>query len=141
MKTAIGVLMALAITGCTSIQVSPVASGAKIQQVCIVENPKVAVSDFVDVLRDGFDRHHIATSVVSTNGARTCETTLTYTALRSWDFKPYLSHAELRLWRGGTQIGSAEYHLNGKGGFALTKWQGTKAKMDPVIDQLLQAVR
>jgi hypothetical protein len=62
---------------------------------------------------------------------------LTYTALRSWDFKPYLSHAELRLWRDGLQIGAADYHLRGKGGFSFAKWQGTKAKMDPVIDQLL----
>jgi hypothetical protein len=63
--------------------------------------------------------------------------TLTYTALRSWDFKPYLSHAELRLWKGGRQIGYAEYHLNGGGGLDLGKWRGTKAKMDPVIDKLL----
>lgn len=60
----------------------------------------------------------------------------TYTALRSWDFKPYLSHAELRLWHDGTQIGFAEYHLNGGGGFDLGKWRGTNAKMDPVIDKL-----
>lgn len=63
--------------------------------------------------------------------------TLTYTALRHWDMKPYLTHAELRLWRDGKQIGFAEYHLNGNGGFDLGKWRGTKAKMDPVIDQLL----
>jgi hypothetical protein len=35
------------------------------------------------------------------------------------------------------QIGFAEYHLNGKGGYDFGKWRGTKSKMDPVIDQLL----
>lgn len=51
--------------------------------------------------------------------------------------KPYLSHAELQLHRAGQQVASAEYHLRGKGGFSLTKWAGTKSKMDPVIDELL----
>jgi hypothetical protein len=131
------VTFAVAITGCTSVNVRPVASSVQLHNVCIVNNPKVIVSDFVSVLRDGFNRHNIATSVVDQAQANSCVVTLTYTALRSWDFKPYLSHAELRLWRGGTQIGFAEYHLNGGGGFDLGKWRGTKAKMDPVIDKLL----
>jgi len=51
--------------------------------------------------------------------------------------KPYLTHAELRLWEGGKQIGFAQYHLNGNGGLDLGKWRSTQAKMDPVIDELL----
>lgn len=138
MRTALAVVIAVAISGCTSVQVSPV-DATDIKQVCIVENPRVEVTDFVDVLRDGFSRHNIPTSVVSADAAKSCEVTLTYTALRHWDLKPYLSHAELRMWRNGVQIGSAEYHLNGGGGFDMAKWAGTKAKMDPVIDQLLQS--
>jgi len=130
-------IVALAVAGCTSVTVRPVAASVQLHNVCIVNNPKVIVSDFVPVLRDGFARHHIATSVVDQSQAQSCVVTVTYTALRSWDFKPYLSHAELRLWRGGMQIGFAEYHLNGKGGYDLGKWRGTKSKMDPVIDQLL----
>ena len=49
----------------------------------------------------------------------------------------YLHHAELRLEKNGNKIGYAEYHLNGKGGLSLTKWQSTKTKMDPIVDQLL----
>jgi hypothetical protein len=129
--------VALIAAGCTSINVKPVAPTAGLQSVCIVNNPKVKVSDFISVLRDGFSRHNIATSVVEQSQAQACDVTLTYTALRSWDFKPYISHAELRLWRGGTLIGSADYHLRGKGGLALTKWGSTRKKMDPVIDRLL----
>jgi hypothetical protein len=127
----------MAVAGCTSVTVRPVENRAALQKVCIVQNSKVTVSDFVSVLQDGFSRHDIATAVVEPAQAGTCDATLTYTALRSWDFKPYISHAELRLWQGGKQIGSADYHLNGKGGFALTKWGSTREKMDPVIDQLL----
>ena len=137
MKHQLMLAAAVAVAGCTSISVSPVAKTAEVKSVCIINNPKVAVSDFTSVLRDGFSRNGIATSIVDESQARGCDVTLTYTALRSWDFMPYLSHAELRLWRGGMQIGSADYHLNGKGGLSLTKWASTKEKMDPVIDQLL----
>ena len=65
-------------------------------------------------------------------------TLLTYTALRAWDFSPYLSRAELRLEKNGMKVAEAEYHLRGKGGYSLMKWEGTKSKMDPVIEQLLK---
>ena len=137
MKAKIALVATIAFSGCTSVNVRPVDNVASLQNVCIVRNPQVTVSDFISVLQDGFNRHNVATTVVEQNQANTCDVTLTYTALRSWDFKTYISHAELRLWRAGRQIGSADYHLKGKGGFALTKWGSTKEKIDPVIDQLL----
>lgn len=128
---------ALMLSGCTAVDVRPVATQS-LDTVCIVNNPAVIVDDFVDVVRDGFSRHGIATHVVQDQSAPDCPTTLTYTARRSWDMAPYLVHAEMRLWQGGRQIGYGEYHLRGKGGFALTKWQGTRTKMDPVLDQMLE---
>jgi hypothetical protein len=43
------------------------------------------------------------------------------------------------LWleKDGRQIGYGEYHLIGKGGLSLMKWEETKTKMDPMIDALL----
>lgn len=125
------------LAACTSVNVRPLSSSTALRQVCIVKNPKVTVSDFVPALQDGFNRHEIVTLVVDESQAGKCDVTLTYTALRSWDFKPYLSHAELRLWRGGRQIGSADYHLKGKGGLTFSKFGSTREKMDPVIDSLL----
>ncbi|NII12177.1 Sbal_3080 family lipoprotein [Oleiagrimonas sp. C23AA] len=137
MKKHLALLSLMALAGCTSVNVRPVPASEHIANVCIIDNPKVIVSDFVPVLRDGFNRHNIATSVVDQQRSASCNVTLTYTALRSWDFSPYLSHAELRLWRDGRQIGYAEYHLNGKGGLDLGKWKSTRSKMGPVIDKLL----
>jgi len=134
----VGLTLAL-LVGCTSIDVRPVAGGVRLERVCIVENEEVLVDDLLSVLRDGFDRHGIATSVVQPAHADACETTLTYTAARGWDLVPYLDEAELRLWRSGRQIGAADYRH--RGGFALTKFAGTKKKMDPVIDQLLAGSR
>ncbi|WP_137937613.1 Sbal_3080 family lipoprotein [Chitinivorax sp. B] len=129
----------IVLVGCTSIQVQPIDRSINLKHVCIEENPKVIVADFVTVIRDGFDRHGISTEVFSGSTPDRCEYVLTYTALQSWDFSTYLSYAELRLESKGRKIASAEYRLRGKGGLSMMKWQGTKTKMDPVIDELLKA--
>jgi len=125
------------VAGCTSVKVQPVDPSLTILHVCIRQNPQVEVSDFLTVLQEGFERHAISTEVYYGNRPRHCEYILTYSARRSWDLKTYLSQAELRLLRRGQQIASADYHLRAKGGLSLTKFAGTKSKMDPVIDKLL----
>jgi hypothetical protein len=125
--------------GCTSVTVRPVDRAVQLKHVCIRENPKVWVNDFLPVLQDGFNRHGISTEVFSEAADSHCEFIVTYTARQSWDFANYLAHAELRLERQGQQVAFAEYHLRGGGGLSLMKWQGTKTKMDPVIDELLSA--
>jgi len=112
-----------------------------ITHVVIRDNPKVIVDGFVDVMRDGFNRHGISSEVVSADTkVKSGDFVVTYTALRSWDFAPYLSHAEIRIEKNGRQVAYAEYHLVGKGGYSMMKWQGVKTKMDPVMDQLLSGV-
>jgi hypothetical protein len=135
---AIVIIVAAITVGCTSITVKPMDAGLKPTFVCIQENPKVLVDDFLQVLKEGFGRHGIATEVFSDNRPQKCEYVLTYTALRSWDITPFLSHAELRIEKDGKEVAHAEYHLIAKGGFSLAKWDGTKEKMDPVIDELLK---
>jgi hypothetical protein len=132
---------AILMTGCTAVTVRPASPDLQLMRVCIQNNPRVAVSDFVSVLRDGFDRHGIATEVISGAPAERCDAVLTYTAQKSWDMAPYLSVAEIRLERDGRQLAYAEYHLRGKGGLSLAKWEGTKSKIDPVIDELLKGYK
>ncbi|MCP3944188.1 MAG: hypothetical protein GY710_22300 [Desulfobacteraceae bacterium] len=129
----------IVLAGCTAMTVRPVDKSLLLQHICIQENPKVRVSDFITVLQDGFEKHGITTEVYSDPTSSNCEYILTYTALRSWDITPYLSHAEIRIKNQGRQVAYAEYHLKGKGGFSLTKWKGTKSKIEPVIDELLKA--
>lgn len=133
---------ALLLAGCTAVRVQPVDPSANLKHVCIEDNPKVTVPNFLQVVRDGFTRHGISTEVYSGEAPAACTAILRYTALRSWDVTTYLSHAELSLeTRTGDRIASAEYHLNAKGGFSLMKWQSVKTKMDPVIDELLSSSR
>lgn len=56
----------------------------------------------------------------------------------TWDLVMYMYHGELRLYQGYKQIGKAAYRLTGKGGLYPAKFDSTKKKMDPVIDDLLK---
>ena len=124
-------------SACTAVTVKPIDTSLNAKHVCIQDNPKVTVSDFVPVVRDGFARHGLSTEIITNNKPARCDLILTYTARRSWDIATYLSVAELVLFQNGLEVARANFHLKGKGGFALNKWRSTKAKMDPVIDELL----
>ena len=134
------VLWVITATACTSTIVRPVEPVPSLSHVCIRENPRVLVHDFVPVVRDVLSQHGIRSDVFSGETPAHCDVILTYTALRRWDLGSYLSHAEVRLERDGLQIGYAEYHLRGGGGFSLFKWQGTRTKMEPVLNELLAQV-
>ena len=125
-------------TGCTSIEMKRLTADLNPTQVCIRENPKVLVTDFLDVLQAGFDRHGIVSKIVPADAPAGCEYTVTYTALRSWDISTYLSHAEIRIEKDGHEVAHAIYHLRVKGRVMLTKWEDTPTKMDPIIDDLLK---
>lgn len=109
-----------------------------IQQICIVNNPKVLVTDFVPVVQQRLQHHGIVSRVVEGSEASACAYQLHYSAKRSWDFTPYMSWAELKLYQNEVLIANAEYKLVGKGGLSLTKWlrKSVETKMTPVIDQL-----
>jgi hypothetical protein len=140
MRTLSLIIGATLLSACTAVNVKSVDdSRFKLVHVCIQENPKVIISDFLPVVRAGFDRHGLSTEVYRTDLVPSqCEYTLTYTARQSWDFSPYLSTAQLELRRGTEVVSRGDYHLRGKGGFSLMKWQGTQAKIGPVIDEMLR---
>lgn len=122
--------------GCTSIQVDPLSVRPK--QICIEQNPKVQVKDFVSVLQQGLKDRGVDSAVYA-QVPDSCEYRMTYVAYRTWDFVPYLSKADLQVWdKERRQVGAAHYHLRGKGGLSMAKWQGTQTKMAPVLDQLLK---
>jgi len=139
-KAGLIALSAVMLVGCTSINVRPVDGNRfKLVHVCIQNNPKVIISDFLQVLRDGIERHGLSTQVFEGYQAPSaCEYIVTYTARQSWDFSPYLSQALIEMRRGNELVARAEYHLRAKGGLSLAKWAGTESKMNPVIDEMLK---
>ncbi|WNO10601.1 Sbal_3080 family lipoprotein [Teredinibacter sp. KSP-S5-2] len=137
MMKKISLFVALLLGGCTAIEIKQVESSHNMDHVCIEYNAKVTIDEFVRIVEDIFQDHGITTEVYKGLTPENCNFKLTYTALRSWDLTPYLSHAELRLFKGNERIGYAEYHLKGKGGLALNKWASVKTKMTPVVNRLL----
>jgi hypothetical protein len=131
-------LALVAASGCTTITVRPVATTLKIKHVCVEDGaPMCFDGDMMGVIRDGFERHGITTQIYAGNLPSECEYHLSYMCNRRWDLVNYMHHAELHLYRTEVQIGYAEYHLRGSGGLSLMKYESTKKKMDPVIDELL----
>lgn len=135
MKKTLSLASALLLSGCMAINnVAPVTQEDNIQNVCILDNPKVRYSEVVSVMREGFSRHGISTSVVQSDKA--CPFILTYTARRSWHFASYLGRFEMHLWKDGIEIASAEYAQRHA---SLAKWGNTKERIDAMIDQMLAA--
>lgn len=123
---------------CTSITVKPLDSSLEVMHVGIKRNPKVIVEEFLPLIQTKFKEHGITTEVFDETAPENCSIIVTYTALQSWDFSTYLSHAEISLTnRDFKEIASAEYHLIGKGGLSFMKWQSVGTKISPVIDELL----
>ena len=137
MKILLTILMIAFLTSCTSIKVQEIASSLELSHVCIEDNPKVIVKDYIPVVRRGFIRHGITTEMYLGQLPSHCEFYLRYTALRRWDMSPYLSHAELQLYQGQRKVAYGEYHTSG--GLHPSKWASVESKMDPVIDKLLAA--
>lgn len=137
MKKILTALFLALVASCTSIKVQEVDPSLQVSHVCIQDNPKVIVSEYIPVVRKGFERHGITTEIYKVEKPNYCEYHLTYTALKAWDLGMYMHHAELQLYKGSKPIAYAEYHLNGKGGLDLTKWGSVDSKMDPVINKLL----
>lgn len=70
---------------------------------------------------------------------RSYDYVLTYSALQSWDFVTYLSHADVMIFKDDALVASGTYHHRG-GSFspAPVKWFSTESKMTPVFDELFE---
>ena len=128
-------LLAAGFVGCTSVTVAPLKPG--VPEVLVRENPKVSMAGFLPYVRKNFESRGIPTRVIKESDAAGDAYVVTYTALRSWDLTTYLSQAEFWIHHSSDLVGHAEYHLRGKGGLALTKFQHVETKLDPVFDELL----
>lgn len=141
MKKLLGlVALSAIISGCTSIKVNSTDGfqPKNIKQICVITNPKVSISGFDQSVVQSFARYNISARFYPENSKPAlCETTMTYTALRSWDIVTYMSYAKFTLMKDGVVASEAEFALRGKGGLALNKWRSTDTKIDELVDQLV----
>ncbi len=139
-KLLIAGVLGFGLVGCTSIQINNITgfNPDSIKQVCIVHNPKVIIRDFDKLVEKSFARYNIDSKTVKNNDDLSlCQTTLNYTALRSWDFAPYMVSAQFNLLQNGRQVSEASFRLKGNGGLALNKWRSTETKINELVDELL----
>lgn len=139
-KLLIAGVLGFGLVGCTSIQINNTTgfNPDSIKQVCIVHNPKVIIRDFDKLVEKSFARYSIDSKTVKNNDDLSlCQTTLNYTALRSWDFAPYMVSAQFNLLQNGRQVSEASFRLKGNGGLALNKWRSTETKINELVDELL----
>lgn len=131
-------LLIIGLSGCTTKTINPISKKHHILHICIQSNPKVIVGDFIPVVEDVFQNHNITTEIYYKDMPNTCKVKLTYTALQSWDFTLYLSHAEIRVYKEKQRIGYAEFHeVAGGMSLSLNKWASVKNKMTPILNDLL----
>ena len=131
----------LLLCGCNSYKVTSLPYDAELKDITVVNNPRVIVDDFVDVMTDAFAVRNIRLHhVVAELHEKSDGYVIRYDARQSWDFTPYLSDATIRISKNGMPVASGKYHHTGQS-FSLdifTKWRGTEWKMKDVYDELLK---
>ena len=126
----------LMFSGCTSHKIEPVDKEHNLEFVCIENNPKVIVTDYVPAVEDVLHEYGIATSLYTEDTMpEYCAVKMKYTVLRNWDLATYIKYADVHLYKNGARIGYAQY-TNG-GGFDFDKWGSAKEKMTPVLEKML----
>lgn len=139
MKYLFSTVFLLFLSACQSaISVKPIASSVAIQHACIEENTKAEVQDFLQVVRDGFDRNGIPTEVYTGIPPANCEYKVTYTATNRWEllYGVFLAHATIRIEKEGRYVAAATYDFSS--GFSSAKSHSTRENMDPLIDEMLK---
>lgn len=130
------------LTGCTTVEVQPVSASASgpLKVVYIQRNPQAdeIAPDLESAIENGFQRHNIGTRVVTAEPPGDSVYVLTYAATGGWDLKPFMKTAELRLKRGARQVGYARYE--NAGGLNTSKFASARAKVDPLLEQLLAGI-
>ena len=129
------------IAGC-SIQtaVQPIPPQTSISEICILENPKVIISDFLPVVQESISSHGLRCSVYR-QVPSDCVYVLDYVAYQRWDFTLFMSEASIKLYRDKKLVGSVSYQTPTGifgGGAYPAKWKSTKEKLDPLLDELFK---
>ena len=117
-------------------KVEPVPASETISQLCIQENKKVFMEDFLPEVRRQIEERNINTEIQSPKSQ--CKYIMTYDAQWSWDwfwtFSVYLSMAEFSVIKDNHQIGMASYTAN-LGPSAIGQ---TKNKIRPLLIELFR---
>jgi hypothetical protein len=133
--TSLALVLGVLVTGCTVRHASSLAQHP--DRLCIQKNPAVIIEDFLPTLQEVLRERGVQSAVYYGDTApASCAHVLTYTARRGWDMVSYLKLVELTVTRrDGTMVGHALWRH--RGGFGLSKWAGSRGKIERAVDDLL----
>ncbi len=133
--------------GCTTPQtaVEPIPAQTQISEICILENPKVAIPEVLLLIQQGISRHGLR-STTYRDIPNNCTYVLEYVAFYTWLGKPTLAdrglgRANIDLYQDRKPIGTVRYVIPRETGDGRTdpeRAKSTKAKLDPLIDELFK---
>ena len=129
------------LVGCNSYKVDALPYDENLKDIVVVENRKVIVKDFIEVMIDEFNARNIKVRFVGENyAAKPDEYIVKYDARQSWDFSLYLSDATIRILKDNMTKAKGKYHhIGGSCSFdCFTKWRGVEWKMKDLYDELLK---
>lgn len=132
-------LLCTALSGCTITQTANPVSlpETDAREICVIRDPRV-FDEFLPTYKAALERKGFSVQLLEPGSAvGSCPLTSTYTALRSWDFVTYMSHAIITVYRDGAKAGEALYDAP-KAGFAMTFriYESTDSKIATMVDQL-----
>ena len=139
-NTLVGLILVL-LCGCNTYSVKSLPYDPELKDVVVVNNPKVIVKDFVDVMTDEFNARKIKVRNAPPDYVgKANEYVVHYDARQSWDLSLYLSDASVRIIKDGMTVGRGKYHhMGGSASLDLfTKWRGTEWKMKDLYEDLFR---
>ena len=138
-------LAMLILTGCTSKVVDTKPLDKKvyiksldttiyhIDEICIQQNNKVIVKDFLPYVRNELKKHEINSKVYNDDISNNCLYSLDYSADESWDIVMYFKSAEMKI---RTVIASVRFKT--EDGPFFSKYSSMEEKFTPILDELLK---
>lgn len=111
--------------------------GSYNQEICVVDNPDVR-PEFLTALTTQLRDRGFTVRVMSKGSAVSiCPLTSTFIGKWSWDFTPYMSVAEIKIFKDGQLIGESSYKApRGGWGFTLEVYDSTDKKIAGMLEKL-----
>jgi hypothetical protein len=108
-------------------------------ELCIHENPRVIIGDFLPAVESAARRHGFDVRVFR-NVPASCRVVIEYDGHQKWDFTNFMNKAEIKVFDRGVLVAEASYSTSngvfGGGGLNGEKWRSTKYKLDPLLDRI-----
>lgn len=106
----------------------------KINEVCIVKNPKVRINKIDIEFEKSLKARGINTKIIDRKDIDKCEYYLSYTGTRLWDVVTFINFAEVYLFKNKKEIANATYIA---GNMSMKKFRSTTEVVQILVESML----